>query len=77
MSKTAMQELIHDFKHGKFNGLTNTQIDKLLEKYLKKEKEQIASAYQQGVTDEYGDSIDFSNDTQAEDYYNQTYGGNK
>ena len=39
------------------------------------EKEQIIEAYQQGITDEHGDTITFS--TEGEDYYNQTYGGNK
>jgi hypothetical protein len=39
------------------------------------EKEQIIEAYQQGVTDEHGDTITFT--TEGEDYYNETYGGNK
>ena len=37
------------------------------------EKEQIIDAYRQGVTDEYGDTLDFSNDTSAEEYYNETH----
>jgi hypothetical protein len=35
------------------------------------EKEQIIKAYQQGVTDEHGDTITFT--TEGEDYYNSTY----
>jgi hypothetical protein len=38
------------------------------------ERQQIIDAYNQGVTDEYGDTIDFSKDTSAEEYYNETYG---
>jgi hypothetical protein len=37
------------------------------------EKQQIIKAYQQGITDEYGDTLDFSNDTDAEEYYNHTF----
>jgi len=32
---------------------------------------QIIKAYQQGVTDEHGDTITFT--TEGEDYYNSTY----
>lgn len=46
-----MQELIHDFKHGKFNGLTNTQIGNLLKKYLKRESDQRIKDYNVGYTD--------------------------
>ena len=35
------------------------------------EKGQIIQAYQQGVTDEHGDTITFT--TEGEDYYNSTY----
>jgi hypothetical protein len=38
------------------------------------EKQQIEDAYRQGVTDEYGDSLDFTDDTDAKQYYTQTYG---
>ncbi len=41
---------------------------------LKVEKQQIEDAYRQGVTDEYGDSLDFTDDTDAKQYYTQTYG---
>jgi len=37
------------------------------------EKQQIIKAYQQGVTEEYGDTLDFSNCSDAEDYYNNRY----
>jgi hypothetical protein len=37
------------------------------------EKQQIIKAHQQGVTEEYGDTLDFSDDTDAEDYYNNIY----
>jgi hypothetical protein len=37
------------------------------------EKQQIIKAYQQGVTEEYGDTLDFTNDTDAEEYYNHTF----
>jgi hypothetical protein len=75
MSKTAMQELIHDFKYGKFNGLTNTQIDKLLEKYLKKEMEQIIQSNIAGMEFIPVDPSMYQKD--AKDYYNKTYGGIK
>jgi hypothetical protein len=35
------------------------------------EKQQIIKAYQQGVTDEHGDTITFT--TEGEEYYNSTY----
>jgi len=70
-----MQELIHDFKHGKFNGLSNTQIDNLLKKYLKKEKEQIVQSNIAGMEFIPVDPSMYQKD--AEDYYNKTYGGNK
>ena len=40
------------------------------------EKQQIIKAYQQGVTKEYGDTLDFTNDTDAEEYYNNMYKNN-
>ena len=39
------------------------------------EKAQIIKAYQQGVTDEHGDTIMFT--TEGCNYYNETYGDNK
>jgi hypothetical protein len=38
------------------------------------EFQQIVNAYNQGVTDEYGETLDFTNDTDAEEYYNKNYG---
>lgn len=46
---------------------------KFLKEALELEKQQIIKAYQQGVTDEYGDTLDFTNDTDAEQYYNNIY----
>jgi hypothetical protein len=43
----------------------------LQEKAKEMEKVQIIKAYQQGVTDEHGDTITFT--TEGEDYYNSTY----
>ena len=43
----------------------------LQEKAKEMEREQIIKAYQQGVTDEHGDTITFT--TEGEDYYNSTY----
>ena len=40
-------------------------------------EQQIIEAYQKGVIDEYGDSLDFSNCSDAENYIKETYGGNK
>ena len=37
------------------------------------EKEQIIEAYQQGVTDEYGDALEFGDCTDGEAYYNETF----
>ena len=67
---TAMQELIHDYKHGKFNKLTNAQIDKELERYLAKEKKQIENAYDCGF---FGIVIDGKPCTSGGRYYNETY----
>jgi hypothetical protein len=38
------------------------------------EKEQIIEAYHQGVTDEYGDALEFGDNTDGEVYYNEIYG---
>ena len=37
------------------------------------EKEQIIKAYHQGVTDEYGDALEFGDVTDGEAYYNETF----
>ena len=49
-------------------------LDEEWEQAKEMEREQIIDAHKQGVTDEYGDTLDFSNDTSAEEYYNETYG---
>ena len=49
------------------------QFEGLFQQALEMEKQQIIKAYQQGVTEEYGDTLDFSNCTDAEDYYNNRY----
>jgi len=69
--QTAVDWLINEIlKHDKsfveFYGAEISQAKEM-------DKKQKIAAYQQGVTDEYGDSLDFSNDTQAEEYYNETY----
>jgi hypothetical protein len=48
-----------------------------IEQAKEMEKEQIIEAYQKGVIDGYGDSLDFSNCSDAENYYKQKYGANK
>lgn len=68
--KTAMQELIRDFKHGKLNKLTSAQLEKELERYLVKEKEQLENCYDHGTLslldgNGHGDSF--------EEYYNKTF----
>ena len=52
------------------------QFEGLFQQALEMEKEQIIKAYHQGVTEEYGDTLDFTNDTDAEDYYNNIYKNN-
>lgn len=79
--QTAVQDLIQELKQfKKFPMVDQPTIEAAIEfaeLRLEKEKEQIIKAYQQATTDEYGDSLDFSNDTQAEDYYNEAYGGSR
>jgi ABC-type transporter MlaC component len=38
------------------------------------ERQQIIEAYHQGVTDEYGDALEFGDNTDGEVYYNEIYG---
>ena len=45
-----------------------------LEQAEKIERDNIIKAYQQGVTDEYGDTLDFTNNHDGEIYFNDTYG---
>ena len=71
--QTALDWLIDNLK----GQLNIDEVTSIIKRSKEMFKEQIIKAYQQGVTDEYGDTLDFSNDTDGEDYYNETYGGNK
>jgi hypothetical protein len=52
--------------------LPNWNFDQsIIDQAKEMEKEQIIKAYQQGVTDEHGDTITFT--TEGEEYYNSTY----
>ncbi len=64
VSKTAMQNLIHDFNHGKFIGLSPTKIENLLKKYLAEEAAQIFNAYREGF---------YASSDNGESYYETTY----
>ena len=76
--KTAMQELIDEFRHLCYDkdfhlglsGIKVTQeiIDGLEKNYLEKEKEQIIKTY----WDSYEESK-YSGDKTAEEYYNETF----
>jgi len=52
-------------------------IKKWCEQAKEMEKEQIIEAYHQGVTDEYGDALEFGDYTEGEAYYNEIYGKNE
>jgi hypothetical protein len=70
MKKTAVEWLEIEVK--KFNtAITKEYILLLCQQAKEMEKVQIIKAYQQGVTDEHGDTITFT--TEGEDYYNSTY----
>ena len=77
--KTAMQELIDDlrgFRDEQTSPLVISRMNKVLLKassMLEKEKEIIIDAYKQGVVDEYGDSIDLTTITEAENYFNTKF----
>ena len=71
--QTALDWLIDNLK----GQLNIDEVTSIIKRSKEMFKEQIIKAYQQGVTDEYGDALDFSNDTDGEDYYNETYGGDK
>ena len=70
MAQTAMEELIHDFKHGKFNLLHPTAVEKLLEKYLVKEQNQIEEAWKDGEFSGRNGGFLSLNEKQ---YYKETY----
>jgi hypothetical protein len=69
-------ELFEQYSEGNFDRIT---LNKLMvvatNKAKEMDKRHIIKAYQQGVTDEHGDTITFT--TEGEDYYNETYGGHK
>lgn len=77
--KTAMQELIDDlreFRDEQTSKLVLYTLNRVLLKassMLEKEKETIVDAYKQGVVDEYGDSIDLTTITEAENYFNTKF----
>ena len=77
--QTPMQEFIDIIKKRQEGDeaipfMYNDEIIELAESLLEKEKQQIIEAYHQGVTDEYGDALEFGNDTDGEVYYNEIYG---
>ena len=73
---TAIQQLmnvLNELHPNLLNVHTNggREFVKTCHKFLEVEKQQIIKAYEQGVTDEHGDTITFT--TEGEDYYNSTY----
>jgi hypothetical protein len=50
---------------------------KQLEQAEKIERDNIIKAYQQGMTDGYGDTLDFTNNPDGEDYFNEVYNAEK
>lgn len=68
-------ELFEQYSEGNFDRITlNKLMFEATNKAKQMEKEQIIKAYQQGVTDEYGDALEFGDDTDGEAYYNEIYG---
>ncbi len=62
-------ELFEQYSEGNFDRITlNKLMFEATNKAKEMEKERIIKAYQQGVTDEHGDTIKFT--TEGEDYYN-------
>lgn len=72
MKQTAVEwyaiEMANYLKDFYGDGIINIDI---LKKAKEIEKQQIIKAYQQGVTDEHGDTIIFT--TEGEEYYKTTY----
>jgi hypothetical protein len=65
-------KLTSDLVTGRISGKQFVILEiKLLEQAKEMQKEQIITAYQQGVTDEHGDTITFK--TEGEDYYNTIF----
>jgi hypothetical protein len=75
MNKTAVEEFAITLYEGGYLQGNGDEIQKILEQYLEMEKEQIKSAFNIG---EYmADDYFYGNHECAENYYNETYGGNK
>jgi hypothetical protein len=84
MKQTAIEWLYYQLNDYDFTDLKNNDYYEFkIPVYVLKEKieqakemefQQIVNAYNQGVTDEYGETLDFTNDTDAEEYYNKNYG---
>ncbi len=65
-------ELFEQYSEGKFDRITlNKLMFEATNKAKEMDKQQIIKAYQQGVTDEHGDTITFT--TEGEDYYNTIF----
>jgi len=71
--QTAVDWLIDNLK----GQLNIDEVTSIIKRAKEMQKEQIIEAYHQGVTDEYGDALEFGDCTDGEAYYNETYGGNK
>lgn len=71
--QTAVEWLIDNLK----GQLNIDEVTSIIKRAKEMQKEQIIEAYHQGVTDEYGDALEFGDCTDGEAYYNETYGGNK
>ena len=71
--QTAVEWLIDNLK----GQLNIDEVTSIIKRAKEMQKEQIIEAYHQGVTDEYGDALEFGDVTDGEAYYNETYGGNK
>lgn len=56
--KTAMEELIHDFKHGKFSLLHPSKAEIELKKYLQMEDDALNHMYGQGYNDAMKEATD-------------------
>ena len=72
MKQTAL-EFLQESLSLHFTYEQQMQFEGLFQQAKEIEKEQIIKAYQQGVTEEYGDTLDFNNDTDAEDYYKKIF----
>ncbi len=78
MKQTAVEWLIQNLEQqsGSYRGFSNIQTthEKLIKQAKQIEKDQIETAYQAGDGDAYNLE---ETKTWAEQYYNETYGGNK